>query len=386
MIEFIRFLEFARHLFDEEAVAQTAGTVLKAILEARSARLSDIADKMPGNPAASYKALQRFLARADPKTALWRLFQAQAPFVIGDPTEIPRPQARKTPYVGTLQDGKTRGFWLLQLATPFRGRAIPFSFITYSSETIARESSSRNLNHRRALAEVKALIGEKPLVLDREFSYLEWLQALVAEQLHFVIRLNLGSHPPRFFDGDRQRVALTISPGEERVIPNVFYKGQVRVNLMGKWRAGLSEPLWVMTDLNPSQGFEMYRARMKIDQSFRDQKSLLGLDRVMNQKQARMEQVVALVLLAYAIGLLTGEALRDYLYGEPISPEQTVPPGDRIDGQLHLKQSPKWKLFSGLFLLLKRRLRIPVAQLRPIMATVLDSFRQLVLGPVPTHV
>ena len=29
----------------------------------------------------------------------------------------------------------SRGFWLLMLATPFQGRAIPFDFITYSSKT-----------------------------------------------------------------------------------------------------------------------------------------------------------------------------------------------------------------------------------------------------------
>ena len=78
---------------------------------------------MPGREAANYKMIQRFLGQVDLKRALLRLFQADAPFVIGDPTEMPRPQARKTSYVGTLKDGKTRGFWLLLLATPYRGRA-----------------------------------------------------------------------------------------------------------------------------------------------------------------------------------------------------------------------------------------------------------------------
>ena len=48
-------------------------------------------------------------------------------------------------------DGKTKGFWLLTLATPFRGRALPFHFVTYSSKTISAEGSSRNLKHFRAL-------------------------------------------------------------------------------------------------------------------------------------------------------------------------------------------------------------------------------------------
>jgi len=138
MIKFIRFLRFAQCLFDEESVARKAAHILRAILKARSPRLSDISQKMQGNPEAGYKRIQHFLAQADPKTALLRLFQVDAPFVLGDPTEIPRPQAQKTEYVGKLKDGKTRCFWLMTLATPFRGRAIPFHFITYSSRIIAQ--------------------------------------------------------------------------------------------------------------------------------------------------------------------------------------------------------------------------------------------------------
>ena len=52
---------------------------------------------------------------------LLRLFRTEAPFVLGTPTEIPRPQARRTSHIGTLSDGKTKGFCLLMLATPFRG-------------------------------------------------------------------------------------------------------------------------------------------------------------------------------------------------------------------------------------------------------------------------
>jgi len=38
-----------------------------------------------------------------------------------------------------------------------------------------------------------------PLVLDREFIFLELLLNLVEECIHFVIRLNLRSNLPKFF-------------------------------------------------------------------------------------------------------------------------------------------------------------------------------------------
>jgi len=137
-------------LFDEPAIAERASEIGAAILEARSLRLTDIAAEMEEESDAGYKRIQRFLKAADPRLALWRLFQEDAEFVIGDPTEIERPQAWRTAYVGKLKDGKTRGFWALILATPYRGRAIPCGVITYSSKTIAQNADSRNLNHFRA--------------------------------------------------------------------------------------------------------------------------------------------------------------------------------------------------------------------------------------------
>ena len=178
-MEFIRIGEFMQHLFDRELVAGHAAEIVAGILEARSPRLSEVAQHMPGTPAANYKAIQRFIASVDLKAALRRLFQADAEFVIGDPTEMPRPQAYKTAYVGKLSDGETRGFWLLVLSTPFRGRAIPFHLLSYSSRTIAQGAGSRNMHHWQAFADVKALLGDKPLVLDRDFSYLELLQYCV---------------------------------------------------------------------------------------------------------------------------------------------------------------------------------------------------------------
>jgi len=71
---------------------------------------------MPSGPDAKTKRIQRFLATAEPKTALQRLFWEEAKFVIGDPTEIERRRARHTDYVGVLKDGKTRGFWLHTLS------------------------------------------------------------------------------------------------------------------------------------------------------------------------------------------------------------------------------------------------------------------------------
>jgi hypothetical protein len=105
-------------LFDDQITAHQAAEIGRAIPAARSLRLTESALHMRGSSAAGYTGMQRFVRQTDPRQALGRLFQQQAEFVIGDPTEIARPQAWKTAYLGTLQDGKTRGFWAVLLATP----------------------------------------------------------------------------------------------------------------------------------------------------------------------------------------------------------------------------------------------------------------------------
>lgn len=382
----INICKFMQVIFDDDRTANQAAEIGQAIFAARSLRMTDIATQMKGNQDACYRRLHRFVKGSDPREALWRLFQEQAEYVIGDPTEIERPQAWKTPYVGILKDGKTKGFWALLLATPYRGRAVPCGLITYSSKTISDQADSRNRNHFRAFAQLKDLLGERPLVLDREFSYLELLLNLVEERLHFVIRLNLGSQPPKFWEADGKEVALRIVPGETALHSQVWYKGKVCVNLIGIWQKGFSEPMWVMTNLEAKQGLRIYFARMKIDETFRDLKSLLGMTRLMNKQQANMEKMLALLLLVFTIGFLVGENLRDHLYAQQIAEQEEVADKERIPGSLHLKKSLKWKRYSGLFILLKQKWSVSTRDWQLILGSALGSLISIACLPVPTHV
>ena len=361
MNKFTHLSEFLSYLFDDDRSVEKAQAITGGILKARSCRMSEIAREMEGSECANYKCIQRFISAQTLRSNLLRLYQEEAPFLIGDPTEMPRPEAWKTDYVGTLSDGQTSGYWLLILATPYHGRAIPCHFVSYSSAIIGTEVTSRNRYHYRAFAEVKDLLGEKPLVLDREFSYLELMQALVVEELNFVIRLKLGTH---FFDSEGKQVALRVKKGEMRILNKVFYMGKVFVNLIGWWHEGFKEPMWIMTNLSAEQGRSFYLQRMKIDESFRDLKHLLGMDQMMFQKRQWMEQMVSLALIAYAIGLVLGETLRSHLFSET---------------------SRKRRLFSGLFVLLKLKLPLSNLQFKQISSLALQTFRSMVI-PVQTFV
>lgn len=361
MNKFTHLSRFVQPLFDEAGTVQKATQIVEGILKARSPRLSDIAREMAGGESKNYKCIQRFLEQVAPQDALLRLFREEAQFVIGDPTEMPRPQAKKTDYVGTLSDAQTPGYWLLILSTPYHGRALPCGFVDYSSKTINQEARSRNQYHFEAFAQVKALLGERPLVMDREFSYLELMENLVLEGIHFVIRLKVGA---KFTDQEGKRVVLNVAQGETRILNKVFYMGKVFMNVIGVWREGFSQPMWVMTDLSAEDGLNIYLQRMKIEESFRDMKSLLGLERLMNKRRDHMEKMVALLLIAYAIGLWLGETVRETLFP---------------------KESPKKKLYSGLFVLLKLKFSLSPPEFIRASASALTSFRSMTSG-VPIHV
>lgn len=281
---------------------------------------------------------------------------------------------------GKLKDGKTRGFWALILAISYRGRAIPCGMVTYSSRTIAQGADSRNLNHNRAFAGLKDLLGERPLVLDREFSYLELMLNFLEEQINWVIRLNLRANPPKFYDTDGKEVALTISPGETVILNKVWYMGKVLVNVIGTWKKGLDEPIWIMTNLEARRGLQIYLDRMKIEETYRDLKSLLGMTKLMNKQQVYTEKMVALLLLVFTIGLLVGEELRDLLYGEPVADR------DRIPGDLTRKKGKKWKRYSGLFVLLKQKWSLAQDQKPAVLLAAFTTFQCLIQPHVRSFV
>jgi hypothetical protein len=54
-------------------------------------------------------------------------------------------------------------------------------------------------------------------------------------------------------------------------------------------KKGFSEPLWVITNIEPQRALKIYKARMKIEESFKDMKDILGMEKVMNKKQENMD-------------------------------------------------------------------------------------------------
>jgi hypothetical protein len=103
-------------------------------------------------------------------------------------------------------------------------------------------------------------------------------------------------------------------------------------------------------------------------------KSLLHLNQIMNKSQTILEKMIAMVMLAYAISLVIGEAIRDVQYAQ-IDPQDF--------NLLHIPErdkSARWFLFSGPFLLIKQRYRLPSDTTQQIVQFSLTIFASLILG------
>jgi len=92
------------------------------------------------------------------------------------------------------------------------------------------------------------------------------------------------------------------------------------------------------------------------------------------------EQMIALSLLAYVVGIWFGEAVRDMVYGklDIAQVPQALLDKPPVDANAH----PKWLLYSGLFVLLKQKLRLPSKQVDAIANVAAGAFGNLIYGNV----
>ena len=277
------------------------------------------------------------------------------------------------------------GFWTIVFAQPYRGRAIPFHFGVYSEKTLNREAqSSRDLRWRKLAWEIEELVGEDlPLVFDRESSAQPWLETMDEAGLRCVVRLSTASGV-KVKDGGGKEIPPVVGKGKTKHIREAYYRGEVEVKVAGVWQEGQKEPSWVMGN-SPSrqQLIEVYQERMKIEQGFRDNESLLNLDKVMNKKQEQLEITLALVFLAYGSGLTIGEEARDEAYGGGGGGGEGKAPGGKGSGR---KRHRKWQLYWGLLVLLKKRLRFELEQWQVVLRRALEIWRGRLFAPLPGSV
>ncbi len=94
--------------------------------------------------------------------------------------------------------------------------------------------------------------------------------------------------------------------------------------------------------------------------------------------------MAALVMLAFAIGFLSGEAVRDELYDAPDAAQTAPATGPVATEPPQTKTRRKWQLYSGLFIVLKRKITLSNKRLRQLQNQVVSAFADLI-QPLPVR-
>lgn len=345
-----------------DKICQNMSSVLKAILESDKLRISNLAQAMDGNFDANYKRIQRLLdnlSLEDLELATKKLYlRNESNIILVDPTEIERPDAKNTEYVGFLKD-KSRGYVNIIYAYPYQGRAIPFYFQTYSSKTIADEMYSRNSIWRDDITKLKFLAEKKTIVADREFCSEHYINMLTAENIDFVIRLKVGKaeSPVSITDIKGQKINYqNAKKGKRKHWKNVFYKGKIKINLVRYWNKKYNTPLFIITNKDPKGAIDLYKQRMKIEETIRDIKDKLGVDKNMCKTKHNLDKMIFMAFLAYCISVLVGESIREEM------------------------KKTKQKQMSGLFILLHYARFIARDLIKKAIKKAFKFFKRIVLS------
>ncbi len=94
--------------------------------------------------------------------------------------------------------------------------------------------------------------------------------------------------------------------------------------------------------------------------------------------------MAALVMLAITIGFLSGEAVRDELYGSPDAAQTAPATGPVATEPPQTKTRRKWQRHSGLFIVLKRKITLSNKRLRQLQNQVVSAFADLI-QPLPVR-
>jgi hypothetical protein len=302
-------------IFDEK-MDNIIGSIIYGFQRCKKLRISNISAALPGN----YESNSKSISRALDRLGIEQLRESLLSFVVQgtkhallDLTEMARNDAVQTDYVGYLKDGKTRGYNILSISIPFKGRSKVVFATIISSAIIASSATGKWKLIQEALAPLIPILQSMIIIIDREFCNEEMLNFFQAHNIRYAIRLKVGAGRSEIIITNKtgRRISISIQRGTKKNWEGIYYKGKVRVNIAAEWQSHMPEPMYVITNCPARGGLKCYKIRMKIEESFKDVKDKLGFIKIMNKKVVNALKLILIGLLAYNIFMLIGEYLRD---------------------------------------------------------------------------
>lgn len=202
---------------------------------------------------------------------------------------------------------------------PIRGRSIPVALTTFQYDQI---KESQNVIEETFLVRLARCLPKKTKVvwiMDRGYGRCSLLRRCRKQKWFFIIRGRSEVIVEYIAYGKRQRRSLGRLPhrqGKPRRYYDVLYqeKGKEKIDVIVYREKGFKEPWFLLvpagseTVLSTETVVNWYRARMRIEVTFRDFKSHCGLrGLVLKVRQThRLERLLVVLVLVYILLLVLG--------------------------------------------------------------------------------
>ncbi|MEM4134710.1 MAG: transposase [Candidatus Micrarchaeia archaeon] len=295
--------------------------VIIAIIISRSFRISEVGGeiaKMRGiKESWGYEFVERVIEKIPfecVKRFMIRMFDEGSEWVLADTTEIEMKYVGKNhPYGGYLKYGKMKGILVLTLGVLIGGRSKVFLVLPFSTKILEDAGKGKFEWYVEVMEGLSQLLGGRIVVFDREFSNGVVFECFDKVGIKFLIRVKLGGNV-RLVNGegeDVREVMKGMRVGEVKVMRGVWCGGRVRVNLV-IYKKGCSEPFVLATNSEPNEKMiEIYLTRMKIEQTFGDMKSQMGIEGMMVRDLGKVMKMVLLMNIGLNVGVIVGEKIRE---------------------------------------------------------------------------
>lgn len=259
------------------------------------------------------KAVDRFLGNA--KVELSSLFEALVNLAAG---------GRGRLFVlldwTDLHDGMHE---TLCASVPFAGRAVPVAWATSKKGSYLRSRNALEVALCKLLRGLLRRDVELVVVADRGFGRASFFRSLRRAKIRFLVRIRRDVH---LIDarGHGPAANRSIARGRTRDLPAVEYGDDARVGVRcvitfaeGTSKKRPKQPWYLVTDLAPEElpahlVVAAYKLRMRIEQGFRDQKSLrfgFQLRAVRLTRAERYDKLLAVAAVAMLLLMLIGIAV-----------------------------------------------------------------------------
>lgn len=241
--------------------------------------------------------------------------------VLIDPSFVPNRYMGAFTKTSSDQKEAKKGFFLFSAALPVKGRAISFFNFCYRYTQIdwgCYESINTLLGFQ--LFKLSRLLKDYQhkavFILDRGFGYHYFLEKISDLKNHFVVRVrDANTHVILVRSGVYQPIKELMSrvTVKQPILFKIKYKATITANLVicKKIFHGKVHTWALLTDLDdPEEVIDLYKQRMKIEETFKDWKSTgFDIEKIQLRQWDVLPKLIWCVVLAHLILYLLGEQL-----------------------------------------------------------------------------